>query len=263
MLAPETRAIGGVHELGGDDQRVVHPVDSSRHECLHVELAAELSRLQVRHFVARYGAVGEHAQRRHVRKIPDHAVGNTRGQVIERGITRVVLKRQDGDRIDRPVARRRALARRHGFNLADDDPPMQLNGGFFGLCVQLGSYGIGAAPELLQGLRTPAHEHIQRHQCPVRVLVRWRSANQRFKLSDGTLVLMERGVDPTQLHQELFVNRAKLSSLHRAPVGIAILSEQIAAVHPERLFVVGRDARLDGTDRKPLELLHVDPQITR
>src|SRR5439155_24848062 len=112
-------------------------------------------------------------------------------------------------------------------------------------------------------LRTPAHERIQRHQCPVRVLVRWRSANQRFKLSDGTLVLMERGVDPTQLHQELFVNRAKLSSFLRAPVGIAILTEQIAAVHPERLFVVGRDARLDGATRKPLELLDVDPQITR
>jgi len=53
------------------------------------------------------------------------------------------------------------------------------------------------------------------------------------------------------------------ATVMRARALDAFLTEQIAAVHPERLFVVGRGARLDGATRKPLELLHVDPQVAR
>ena len=177
------------------------------------------------------------------------------------GIVRFIVERQDGDLVDRSFGGGGQLVCRQGGERASHDLPMQLKRRVVRLRAQIRSHCVTTTAELPQCVGTAACQRVQRHQFAMGFLVRGDRVHQRLEQLGRPLVLILHRVRPPESHQQLFANGAKLVPLLRAPVGIGIFGEQVAAIQLEGPFVVRDGARAHGGIAEPLELLHVNPQL--
>jgi hypothetical protein len=262
LLAPEPRAIGRLHELGGHDRRGAKPADASGDHGPHVELASELSWTDGPPLVSRHRAEGEHAQAGHLRQVLDDALGNAGRQVFELLIVRIVFERQHRDRADGVIRAACHLRPRQRVNVAGDDPPVELQRGIFGLGIELRPDRVAASSKLPQRIGPPPGERVQGHQLAVRLFVRRCSGHERLEAGDRPLVMMAVGRDAAAAHQQLFPEGAKRVTPLRAPFRVRIVGEQVARVQLQGSVEIAGGLRPQGVRRQPLELLDVDPQLT-
>ena len=97
----------------------------------------------------------------------------------------------------------------------------------------------------------------------MRFFIRGFDGEQLFKLHHREPLLTVPRVQAGKSHHQFPVQCAKLVAPSGAPVGVEVLTEQVATIQSERRFAIRYKIRRHSSIRARLKLLQVDPQTTR